>query len=83
MDAVVKYALAMHQTSKEKNPANSKSVLVSIVIPTFNEEKAIEETVKCLAERFPSYELFVVYDGSTDATGAIVKCVGGYYGCKR
>jgi glycosyltransferase involved in cell wall biosynthesis len=48
----------------------------SIVVPCFNEEAAIAETVKELRGSIPdssSYELIVVDDGSTDGTAAILK----------
>ena len=50
--------------------------MLSIIIPVYNEEGAIEQTVRTLHEvmdrtREP-FELIVVNDGSTDATGEIV-----------
>ena len=41
---------------------------VSIVIPAFNEEKAIGPVVDALYSKFPEAELIVVDDGSTDGT---------------
>lgn len=46
---------------------------VSIVVPVYNEEKVISKTVNALAERFPSYELLVIDDGSTDGTGKLLE----------
>ena len=40
----------------------------SIVMPAFNEEEAIEESVKRTLERNPAAELILVDDGSTDRT---------------
>lgn len=43
---------------------------LSIVIPCFNEEQTIGEVLDQLARRFPTAELLVVDDGSSDATAA-------------
>src|SRR5947208_17174520 len=49
----------------------------SIVIPCFNEEARIGQTLRLtvdyLAANAPESELIVVNDGSTDATGAIAR----------
>lgn len=48
--------------------------MVSIVVPAYNEEKVIEETVRTLLELdYPNKEIIVVNDGSTDNTEAILK----------
>jgi len=41
---------------------------LSIVIPAYNEEEGIVETLKQLIASFPNSEIIVVDDGSTDAT---------------
>ncbi|MEA3358825.1 MAG: glycosyltransferase family 2 protein [Thermodesulfobacteriota bacterium] len=41
---------------------------VSIIIPAFNEEKAIGNVVKSIHSNFPESEIIVVNDGSTDNT---------------
>lgn len=51
---------------------------ISVVIPAFNEEKRIGETLADLTayftERMPiDYEIIVVDDGSTDQTGSVIK----------
>ncbi len=51
----------------------------TIVVPCFNEEKAIAETVHELGVALPTkipYELIVVDDGSTDGTAAILAELG-------
>jgi len=49
---------------------------ISVVIPAFNEELRIAGTIQSvhdyLQKRYASYEIVVVDDGSTDATGTIV-----------
>ncbi len=53
-----------------------ESLRLSVVIPAHNEEGSIEATVTAFAERLAQeridYEILVIDDGSTDATGAIV-----------
>ena len=45
---------------------------ISIIIPLYNKEKTIYETVNsCLSQDYTNIEVVVVDDGSTDATGAI------------
>jgi glycosyltransferase involved in cell wall biosynthesis len=47
---------------------------VSVVIPAYNASKYIAETVEtALNQRFRSFEIIVVDDGSTDDTHAIVE----------
>ena len=44
---------------------------VSIVVPAFNEEAVILESVaSLLGQRYPTFEIVIVDDGSTDATAA-------------
>lgn len=49
---------------------------VSIVIPAFNEERAIGEVVGSLVARFPEAEIIVVNDGSTDETAPVAGAAG-------
>ena len=44
---------------------------ISIIIPCFNEEKNVEETIHAaLAQRYENIEVIAVNDGSTDKTRA-------------
>lgn len=56
-----------------KSPFN-KSVEVSIILPTYNEEKNIDEMVKRLREQFKeeSYEIVILDDNSKDKTPQII-----------
>ena len=45
---------------------------VSVIIPAFNEEGGIKETVLGIRQRYPDYEILVIDDGSSDNTAKIV-----------
>lgn len=55
------------------------SLTLSIFLPTFNEEKNIEKTLRDIlsfvenSQRISNYELLVINDGSTDATKSMVE----------
>lgn len=49
---------------------------VSVVIPAFNEEAAIGNTVKRILELYPSFEVIVVDDGSNDETANVAEGAG-------
>ena len=54
----------------------ARTPLVSIIIPARDEEASIGETVQAmLAQTYPSIEVIVVDDRSTDSTGAILKSI--------
>ena len=56
---------------------NSKTPLVSVIIPTYNRGWAIAEAVdSVLKQDFSDYELIVVDDGSTDNTADILQSYG-------
>ncbi|MBO0721440.1 MAG: glycosyltransferase, partial [Blastocatellia bacterium] len=47
---------------------------VSVIVPAYNEEKVIAQTIDCLlASVYPNLEIIVVDDGSTDSTFEVVK----------
>jgi glycosyltransferase involved in cell wall biosynthesis len=52
-------------------------ILLSIIIPTFNEEGAIANTILGIDELgLQSYEVLVINDGSTDATARVAAAAG-------
>lgn len=50
--------------------------MVSVVIPAYNEEKALSHTLRELLRQCGGYEVIVVDGGSTDRTRAVVESFG-------
>ena len=51
--------------------------LVSVVIPAYNAERWIEETIaSARSQTYPQIEIIVVNDGSTDDTASILEAIG-------
>lgn len=56
---------------------SNSSPLLSIIIPAFNEEGAIGETVLAIHDlKLSSYEILVIDDGSSDATARVASTAG-------
>ena len=53
-----------------------KNVLVTILMPAYNEELSIGTTVQKLKELYPDFEILVVDDGSTDDTMQVAMDAG-------
>ena len=48
--------------------------LISIIVPVYNAERFIEETLACVtAQSYPRWELLLVEDGSSDRTVSIIE----------
>jgi len=56
------------QTPTEQNSPLNTIPAVTIVLPAYNEEKAIADTILNLKKLYPNYEILVIDDGSTDGT---------------
>lgn len=65
------------ENSKEEEDSESSDEYqdkVSIVIPAYNEESVLARAIEsCLGLDYPSFEIIVVDDGSTDGTGAVAE----------
>jgi poly-beta-1,6-N-acetyl-D-glucosamine synthase len=62
-----------HEHGQPSMPTLKSWPKVSIVVPCFNEEPNVRETIGHLfAMNYPNYEIIAVNDGSSDRTGAIL-----------
>ena len=57
-----------HWIITDMDENNSLSSQVSIVLPAYNEEHSIGNTVREIKELYPDIEILVIDDGSTDNT---------------
>lgn len=51
---------------------------LAFVIPAYNEEVSIEQTLRDVKKAFPGNEIFVVNDGSHDRTGELARKAGAH-----
>ncbi|MBI3675148.1 MAG: glycosyltransferase [Proteobacteria bacterium] len=61
------------ERAQAERPSQSGGLIVSVIIPAFNEQSVIAETVKgILASTYRDLEIIVVDDGSTDDTYGVL-----------
>ncbi len=52
---------------------------VSILVPVYNEEKVVADSIKSLLDlNYPNYEIIVINDGSSDKTKQVAETLVGY-----
>ena len=57
-----------------ESPKITKKYTISVLVPAYNEQDTIENTIKAVFDsKYPIDELIVLDDGSKDDTGKIVK----------
>ncbi len=61
--------LALAYNLKDNSQTSNSFPLISLIVPAYNEEKTIKNTIQSLIELdYPNYEIIVIDDGSTDKT---------------
>ncbi|HET9648489.1 MAG TPA: bifunctional polysaccharide deacetylase/glycosyltransferase family 2 protein [Microlunatus sp.] len=77
MALVVVLARRHHAQPRPLDPGSGPRPPVSVIVPAYNEELGIAATVRSLAiTDYPTVEVIVVDDGSTDATADVVTALG-------
>ncbi|KQM19450.1 glycosyltransferase [Novosphingobium sp. Leaf2] len=72
--AVILAGLAWFQSRRERPEPPQYEPSVSVIIPAYNEERVIADSVaRVLASDYPALQVIVADDGSKDATSAIVR----------
>ena len=68
------FVLKSHKESKDFKIDKTFQPFVSILVPAYNEEKVIRNTLERLEKsRYENYEVIVIDDGSTDDTAKVVE----------
>ncbi len=63
---------------RTKPPAMDDAPFASILIPCYNEQDQVEETIAAaLAQRYPDFEVIAVNDGSSDGTAVKLNALAG------
>ena len=77
VDERVIQSIVLSKSSAHYSQASAAEVLFSIIVPTYNGERRIHDTLLSLAGQkgfsYEQYEIIVVDDGSSDATGVVVR----------
>ncbi|HUX60801.1 MAG TPA: glycosyltransferase family 2 protein [Ignavibacteriaceae bacterium] len=62
-----------------KSPSGGYSPFVSIIVPVYNEEKVVADSIKSLLDLdYNNYEIIVVNDGSSDKTMSVAESLVGF-----
>ena len=61
---------------EEQEILNNQPPLVTIILPTYNEEMSVGETINKIKQLHPDFEILVVDDGSTDNTMKVAMDAG-------
>lgn len=57
-------------------PARDDYPLIAVLVPCFNEEAHVEETIEALMElQYPNFEVIAINDGSKDRTGDLLNAL--------
>ena len=60
-------------------PTSEFFPFVSIIVPVYNEEKVVTESIKSLLDlNYSNYEIIIINDGSTDNTKKVTEALVGY-----
>ena len=60
-------------------PTSGFFPFVSIIVPVYNEEKVVTESIKSLLDlNYSNYEIIIINDGSTDNTKKVTEALVGY-----
>ncbi|GFP74553.1 glycosyltransferase family 2 protein [Clostridium fungisolvens] len=63
------YIRKMHYSDYKKYTSSTNMIPISVLVPAYNEEKTIVDSIKSLLSlNYPSFEIIVVNDGSRDET---------------
>ena len=64
----------------DQPPLREHYPLIAVLVPCYNEEANVEETVDALMElRYPNFEVIAINDGSKDRTGELLNTLAARY----
>lgn len=80
--ALLWFGYLQHAEKTFKQPDGAAELPpVSVIVPAYNEEKVLDEAIEALLDLdYPSYEIIIVDDGSTDSTVEVARKWEGSHG---